>query len=51
MRSNTLAKKFSHLQTNQTQKVDILRLSHNVRKNMKREEDEDNTQQYGNKND
>jgi len=40
MRNNPLAKKFGHPNTQST-KVDILRLSHNVRRNMKKEEDDE----------
>jgi hypothetical protein len=38
MRNNSLAKKFGGMGNG---KVDILRLSHNVRKNMKKEDDEE----------
>ena len=45
MRNNTLAKKFGHLGGGNN-KVDILRLSHNVRRNMKKEDDDE----YGTQN-
>lgn len=41
MRSNPLAKKLSHLQSQQSSnKVDIMRLSHNVRLNIRKEQEE-----------
>ena len=44
-RSNPLAKKLGIFQTNKADKVDFLRLSHNVRRNMKREEE--SGEEYG----
>jgi hypothetical protein len=40
-RTNPLVRKLGVLPQGQSAKVDILRLSHNVRRNMKREQDED----------
>lgn len=44
MRNNPLVRKLAP--TNASDKVDILRLSHNVRKNIKREQDEEDSAPY-----